>query len=82
MPLLSAVPGRPDSDKLVTKMLIIADISGLDMRQLWNLKRYIQDLSKLLAINYPEILDRVLVCSINVYLGVSNSVIQMVERDH
>ena len=62
MPLVSAVPGRPDTDRPVTKTIILADISGLTMRQLWNLKQYLLDFNKLLAINYPEILDRVLVC--------------------
>ena len=61
MPLLSALRDRPGADEPVTKTLIIADIAGLDMRQLWNLKRYLQDFNHLLAINYPEILDRVLV---------------------
>lgn len=63
MPLCSAVTDRPDPDKVVTKTLMIADISGLGMRQLWNLKGYLQDFSRLLALNYPEILDRVLVGS-------------------
>ena len=63
MPLVSAVPGRVDGDMPVTKTIMLADIAGLNMRQLWNLKGYIQDFNKLLAINYPEILDRVLVCS-------------------
>ena len=61
MPLLSAVRDRPGAEEPVTKTLILADIAGLDMRQLWNLKRYLQDFNALLAINYPEILDRVLV---------------------
>ena len=64
MPLLSAMPDRPDADKPVTKTLIIADITGLDMRQLWNMKRWLQDSIKLLSDNYPEILDQVLVCLI------------------
>ena len=61
MPLCSAVPGRPDPEKPITKALILAEISGVGMKQIWDLRGYIQDFSKLMAINYPEILDRVLV---------------------
>lgn len=61
MPLCTAVPGRPGSERAVTKILCIVDISGIGLKQVWNLRSYLQDLAKLFATNYPEILSRVLV---------------------
>ena len=61
MPLCSAVPGRPNQERAITKMLILVDMSGIGLMQIWSLRGYIQDLGKLFAINYPEILSRVLV---------------------
>lgn len=61
MPLCSAVNTREDADSAVTKTLMVVDISGISVRQVWSLRGYIQDLGKVFAVNYPEILDRVLV---------------------
>lgn len=61
MPLCSAVPSRKYLDIAVTKMLCVVDISGMGLRQFWNLRGYLQNLSRLVGINYPEILDHVLV---------------------
>ena len=64
MPLCSAISGRVDPESPITKQLIIADISSLGLRQLWRLKDYVKNFSDLLALSYPEVLDRVLVsCS-------------------
>lgn len=61
MPLCSAVPSRKYPDIAVTKMLCVVDISGMGLRQFWNMRGYMQDFAKLVGINYPEILDHVLV---------------------
>ncbi|KAF6226667.1 hypothetical protein HO173_012413 [Letharia columbiana] len=61
MPLCSAVPSRKYPDIAVTKTLCVIDISGMGLRQFWNLRGYLQDFSRLVGINYPEILDHVLV---------------------
>lgn len=61
MPLCSAATDRPNLQFPITKQLVIADISSLGIRQLWQLKGYLEGFSKILALNYPEILDRVLV---------------------
>ena len=63
MPLCTSVPGRPDHEQVITKMLCIVDISGIGLKQFWNLRGYIQDIAKLFATSYPEILSRVLVCT-------------------
>ena len=61
MPLCSTVPDRKYPDVAVTKMLCVVDISGMGLRQFWNMRGYMQDFAKLVGINYPEILDHVLV---------------------
>lgn len=61
MPLCSAVPSRKYPDIAVTKMLCVVDISGMGLRQFWNTRGYMQDFSRLVGINYPEILDHVFV---------------------
>ena len=61
MPLCSAVPTRKYPDIAVTKMLCVVDISGVGLRQFWNMRGYMQDFGKMVGINYPEILDHVLV---------------------
>ncbi|MCJ1479454.1 hypothetical protein MMC13_008140 [Lambiella insularis] len=45
----------------ITKIVCVVDISGIGLKQVWNLRGYLQDLSKLFATSYPEILDRVLI---------------------
>ena len=61
MPLCSAVPNRKCSDIAVTKMVCVVDISGVGLRQFWNMRSYMQNFSRLIGINYPEILDQVFV---------------------
>ena len=61
MPLCSAIPSRKYPDVAVTKMLCVVDISGMGLRQFWNMRGYMQDFSRLVGINYPEILDHVFV---------------------
>ena len=61
MPLCSAMVDRPSPEIPITKQLIIADISSLSYKQVWQLKSYLKGFSDLLALNYPEVLDQVLV---------------------
>ena len=58
LPLCSGSPGGPDP---VHKTLHLVDVTGIGIRQVWNLRSYVQDLSRLLSRNYPEILDHVFV---------------------
>ncbi|KAL8815827.1 MAG: hypothetical protein Q9223_005075 [Gallowayella weberi] len=58
MPLCSGAAGGPDP---VHKTLHLVDITGIGIRQFWNLRQYVQDLARLLSGNYPEILDTVFV---------------------
>ncbi|KAL8827998.1 MAG: hypothetical protein Q9191_002848 [Dirinaria sp. TL-2023a] len=61
MPLCTSVPGRPNQERAVTKTLCIVDISGISLKQVWSLRGWIQDLAKMFATNYPEILSRVFI---------------------
>lgn len=58
MPFCSGAAGGPD---VVHKTLQLVDITGIGIRQFWNMRAYVQDLARLLSGNYPEILDRVFV---------------------
>ena len=68
-PLCSAVVERPEPAKPITSCLYVVDVSGFSMRQAWNPRTYTYDISNLLANNYPEIIDRVLVSSSKVSYG-------------
>ena len=69
LPLCSAVVERPEPAKPITSCLYLVDVSGFSMRQAWNLRNYTYDISKLLANNYPEMIDRVLVGTSQIYYG-------------
>ncbi|KAL8866274.1 MAG: hypothetical protein Q9198_008961, partial [Flavoplaca austrocitrina] len=56
MPFCSGAAGGPD---VVHKTLQLVDITGIGIRQVWNMRAYVQDLAGLLSGSYPEILDRV-----------------------
>ena len=58
MPFCSGAAGGPD---IVHKTIQLVDITGIGIRQVWNMRAYVQDLARLLSGNYPEILDRVFV---------------------
>ncbi|KAF2662437.1 CRAL/TRIO domain-containing protein [Lophiostoma macrostomum CBS 122681] len=54
---------RPISETVppVSACLYVADISTLGFKQVWNLRKYVQDISKLLSTSYPEVIDRILI---------------------
>lgn len=61
LPLCSAIQARPDADVPVTNSSNIVDLSGVGMRQFWNLKGHMQESSVLATARYPETLDRIIV---------------------
>lgn len=62
LPLCSALE-RPRPEVPVTNSTNIVDISGVSLRQFWNLKAHMQDASVLATAHYPETLDRIFVSS-------------------
>jgi hypothetical protein len=39
----------------------LVDVSSFGLKQAWDLRTYAQDISKLLAMSYPEVVDTVFV---------------------
>ena len=63
MPFCSALKDRDYADTPITQSNNIVDISGVGLKQFWNLRTHMQDASTLATAHYPETLDRIFVCS-------------------
>jgi hypothetical protein len=61
LPLCSSASKGINAEDPITSCLYLVDISSFRWRQAWSLKEYAQDISNLLANNYPEVIDRVFV---------------------
>jgi hypothetical protein len=59
--MCSAMSDRPEPDRAVSSAVYLVDIASFTFRQAWNVKGYAQDISKLLATCYPEVVDTVYV---------------------
>ena len=59
--LCSALHDRPYPDTPITQSNNIVDISGVGLKQFWNLRSHMQDASLLATAHYPETLDRIFV---------------------
>ncbi|KAK4164714.1 CRAL-TRIO domain-containing protein [Cladorrhinum sp. PSN259] len=65
LPLCSAMkPGEP-----VTSAVYLVDIGSFTLKQAWSVRGYAQDISKLLATCYPEVIDRVYVLNAAPYFA-------------
>jgi len=64
MPLCSNLPRMDEGTPIVCSNNIV-DITGVGLRQFWNLKSHMQDASTLATDNYPETLDRIFVSSLS-----------------
>ncbi|KAJ5378817.1 hypothetical protein N7509_011936 [Penicillium cosmopolitanum] len=60
MPLCSALP-RPNPETPIVTSTNIVDVSGVGLKQFWNLKSHMQDASVLATAHYPETLDRIFI---------------------
>ncbi|CAG8191174.1 unnamed protein product [Penicillium nalgiovense] len=60
MPLVSALP-RPNPETPIVTSTNIVDVSGVGLKQFWNLKSHMQDASVLATAHYPETLDRIFI---------------------
>lgn len=60
-PWCTAMSDRPHAPTPITQGNNIVDISGVGLKQFWDLKRHIQDSSALTSSQYPETLDRIFV---------------------
>ncbi|KAL1958657.1 hypothetical protein VTO42DRAFT_4000 [Malbranchea cinnamomea] len=60
LPLCSSLP-RPNPETQIVSTTNIVDISGVGLKQFWNLKGHMQDASVLATAHYPETLDRIFI---------------------
>lgn len=58
MPFCTQLKDREQPDVPITMCNNIVDISGVSLRQFWNLKNHMQAASQLATAHYPETLDR------------------------
>ncbi|KAI9722627.1 MAG: hypothetical protein M1812_001558 [Candelaria pacifica] len=61
LPLCTHLPDRPSPEAPISSTCNIVDISGVGLKQFWNLKSHMQDASTLATAHYPETLDRIFV---------------------
>lgn len=61
MPLCTALTDREHPGTPITQSNNIVDISGVGLKQFWNLRGHMQDASTLATAHYPETLDRIFV---------------------
>ncbi len=71
MPLCSALTDRDYPGTPITQSNNIVDISGVGIKQFWNLRTHMQDASTLATAHYPETLDRIFVCPFSISLHFS-----------
>jgi hypothetical protein len=64
LPLCTALTDRDHPRTPITQSNNIVDISGVGLKQFWNLRTHMQDASTLATAHYPETLDRIFVCRI------------------
>ncbi|KAH8911536.1 CRAL/TRIO domain-containing protein [Coniochaeta sp. PMI_546] len=60
-PLCTNLPDRPHLETPITLSTNIVDVSGVSLRQFWNLKAHMQAASTLATAHYPETLDRIFI---------------------
>ena len=67
MPLCTAMTDRDHPRTPITQSNNIVDISGVGLKQFWNLRGHMQDASTLATAHYPETLDRIFVCLVPLF---------------
>lgn len=62
-PLCSRLTRKPENEgNETTHCIYLVNIANMALKQVWDLRNYAQDVSRLLATNYPEVVDRIYVC--------------------
>ena len=61
LPLCTSMRDRPDPHIPVSSAVYLVDVSSLGLKQALALRTYAQDISKLLATSFPEVVDTVYV---------------------
>ncbi|KAK2038720.1 CRAL/TRIO domain-containing protein [Colletotrichum somersetense] len=68
-PFSTQLQDREHSDTPVTLSTNIVDISGVSLKQFWNLKSHMQAASQLATAHYPETLDRIFIIGAPVFFS-------------
>ncbi|KHN98449.1 Cellular retinaldehyde-binding/triple function [Metarhizium album ARSEF 1941] len=68
-PFCTQLADREHPDVPVTMSTNIVDVSGVGLRQFWNLKGHMQAASQLATAHYPETLDRIFIVGAPVFFG-------------
>ena len=61
LPMVNMARPISETTPPISSLLYVADISKLGYKQVWSMRKYVGDTSKMLATNYPETVDRILV---------------------
>jgi hypothetical protein len=61
LPFCSLMRDRPNLDQPTSSAVYLVDVARFGVKQGWNLRDYAQDISKLLATVFPEVIDTVFV---------------------
>ncbi|KAF4123073.1 SEC14 [Geosmithia morbida] len=69
MPFCSQLQDRESPDVPITMSTNIVDISGVGLKQFWNLKSHMQSASQLATAHYPETLDRIFIIGAPVFFS-------------
>ena len=67
MPLLTSLPDRPNMETPVTASCNIVDITGVGLKQFFQLRNHLAEASALATARYPETLDSILVIGAPAY---------------
>ena len=68
-PFCTQLPDRLFPDVPITMSTNIVDISGVGLKQFWDLKNHMQAASQLATANYPETLDRIFIIGAPVFFS-------------
>ncbi|EFY94616.1 CRAL/TRIO domain protein [Metarhizium robertsii] len=68
-PVCSAMCDRKQPGTAISSAVYIADVSGMTLKQAWNLRMYIQDFGVLLSTCFPEVIDRIYAVNAPSYFG-------------
>ncbi|KAI1876914.1 uncharacterized protein JN550_000986 [Neoarthrinium moseri] len=68
-PLSSECTDRESAETPITLSTNVVDISGVSLRQFWNLKGHMQAASQLATSHYPETLDRIFIIGAPVFFS-------------
>jgi hypothetical protein len=68
-PLCSNMTDRDNAQTPITLSTNIVDVSGVSLRQFWNLKSHMQSASTLATAHYPETLDRIFIIGAPIFFS-------------